>query len=179
MALLKTSSCWGMLHSFLSLIRHEFLQNTCKRITLGFFIAFLNSLPLPNVTLFYFIIQLPILLSFAKQWQTIAWIRRFFSAYGCFIKLHSIKAGTKGQKLLFQPICTLTFTYRYTGTNKARLQNGGIMLWIWWYSYIRRTNSLLDVFLFLLNVILLEPQIIRTSTSFVATLFVNPLPPLS
>lgn len=78
MALLKTSSYCGMLHSFLNLIRHEFLQNTCKRITLGFFIAFLNSLPLPNVTLFYFIIQLPILLSFAKQWQTIAWIRRFF-----------------------------------------------------------------------------------------------------
>ena len=33
------------------------------------------------------------------------------------------------------------------------------MLWVWWYSYISRTDSLLDVFLLLLSAVLSEAEI--------------------
>ena len=39
-------------------------------------------------------------------------------------------------------MCALTFTHKYIGINTSFWQNSGaVMLWMWWYSYLRGTDN--------------------------------------
>ena len=93
----------------------------------------------------------------------------YFCVCGCLSMSNYLRRSRKNWKILFQPMRTLILhinTHVWICKEVLEyvmlLNCGIIILWVWWYWYVRRTDNLFDIFSLQLAIILSELREIQS-----------------